>query len=286
MNQLTPGWLLEYSPYTIARSEVKFANRRTAKRHDFYTGWKILRPGTMDLLCSARNALMNAEQQHQSVGEATNSKKIFKMDRDIPGLGANQLNEKGRQIGIKAYTDAIQRYALRGLLSKMVSFVNNQRGISVNEALSHVGLDSISEGGKLLGVDGSHPHLIVNWPVLPWNEASHADKEALWKHQHAMLMNELSSILGSGSANGNDVLNNLLQKCIVLEDDHAKRVYKSKSRDDERGASTVPGYKDAHIPAENDSVVLMAKNEASDVRNDVQLVQEALGLIGNTRSRL
>lgn len=238
----------------------------------------------MDLLCNARNALVHAGQQHQSVGEGTNSKKVFKTDRAIPGLGANQLNEKGRQIGIKAYTDAIQRYALRGLLAKMVAFINDRKSVSITEALSHVGWDRMSVGNKMIAADVTPPQSIVNWPVLPWNESSHADSDALWKHQHAMLLNELPSILG-GSANSNNILTDLLQKCIALEDDHAKRVYKSKSRDDERGASTVPGYKDAHIPAEKDSVVLMAMNEASDLRKEVQLVQDALGLT-LARSRL
>lgn len=263
---------------------MKFANRRTAKRHVFYTGWKILRPGTMDLLCNARNALVHAGQHQQSVGEGTNSKKIFRTDRAIPGLGANQLNEKGRQIGIKAYTDAIQRYALLGLLDKMVSFVNNEKRVSVDEALSHVGLDRLSVGSTLLAADVTPPQSIVSWPVLPWNEPSHADSEALWKHQHAVLMNELPSILGG--TNSNNILSDLLQKCIALEDDHAKRVYKSKSRDDERGATTVPGYKNAHVPAEKDSVVIMAKKEAGAVRQNVQLVHEALGLSSNARSRL
>jgi len=292
MNQLTPGWLLQYSPYTIARSEVKFANRRKAKRHDFYTGWKILRAGMMDLLVDARKELVIAGQKQQSAGEMganTNSRKVFKTDKAIPGLGANQLTEKGRQIGITAYTDAIQRYALRGLLDRLVKLASNEKGLSLNGVLQHVGLEDIS-GGKLFqaAADSNKPSTpIVNWPVLPWNEASHTDAEALWKHQHAMLLNELPSILpDSSNANNNNILSELLHKCIALEDDHAKRVYKSKSRDDVRGASTVPGYKDVHIPAEKDSVVLAAKQEADEVRNHIRLVEDALGGSSIARSRL
>jgi hypothetical protein len=61
-------------------------------------------------------------------------------------------------------------------------------------------------------------------------------------------------------------------------------VYDSKSRDDVRGADTIPGYADVHIAAEKDSVVLMAKKDAEDVRRDVQLVENALGIV--MRSRL
>ena len=274
MNQLTPGWLLQYSPYTIARSEVKFAKRRTAKRHDFYTGWKILRAGTMDLLVNARAALQSAGGQSAGEGKA---KTVFKTDRDIAGLGSNMLTEKGRQVGIKAYTDAIQRYALRGLLERLVALTKDGM-VSYDEVLSHAGL----AGYNLNGSEATtHSKPKVEWPVLPWNEQSHTDDDALWKHQNSILLKELPSIVDS---NKPDVLSQLLQKCIALEEDHAKRVYKSKSRDDSRGAATVPGYMDAHIPAEEDSVVLAAKEEVSAVRREAEGVLAACGR--GVRSRL
>eukprot|EP00804_Cyclotella_cryptica_P022819 CCRYP_005033-RA/>CCRYP_005033-RA protein AED:0.14 eAED:0.14 QI:0/0/0/1/0/0/2/90/575 len=284
MNQLTPGWLLQYSPYTISRSEVKFANRRTAKRHDFYTGWKILRPGVMDLMVNARNALMFVKQE-QSSGEGK-TKSVFKTDRDIPGLGANMLTEKGRQIGIRAYTDAIQRYALRGLLQRLVAFSQESKGLSYDEVLAHVGLRGI-DVDRLASETTNPSEGRVEWPVLPWNEPSHTDAAALWKHQHSMLLLEIPSILGNSKTNDN-ILSSLLQKCIALEDDHAKRVYQSKSRDDSRGASTVPGYSDAHVAAEKDSVVLAAKEEATEVRRKVDMVVAACGVgsSGMARSRL
>ena len=160
----------------------------------------------------------------------------------------------------------------------------------LNEVLQHVGLDGSirGTGNDTSSVPPPPSKPIVNWPVLPWNEESHADAELLWKHQHSLLMKELPSILdGANDVNNSNILSKLLEKCIALEDDHAKRVYKSKARDDVRGASTVPGYKHVHIPAEKDSVVLASKKEAEDVRNDVQLVEVALGGSGSTvRSRL
>jgi len=157
----------------------------------------------------------------------------------------------------------------------------------LNQVLGDVGLLGIASS-ELRATDGTPSKPSVNWPVLPWNEASHADAEALWKHQHSMLLKELPSILSNGgNNNSNTIISELLQKCIALEDDHAKRVYKSKSRDDTRGANTVPGYEDVHIPAEKDSVVLAAKKEAHEVRNDIRSVEEALGVAGNiARSRL
>ena len=284
MNQLTPGWLLQYSPYTVARSEVKFANRRTAKRHDFYTGWKILRAGVMDILMDARDKLVYAGQQQQAGGEGSSSKEVvYKTDSAIPGLGANQLTEKGRQIGIMAYTDALQRYALRGLLVRLVALAYSNKGLSLAEALHHVGLENVS-GSDIQASKPCKP--VVDWPVLPWNEAAHTDAEALWKHQHSVLVKEIPSMISDGKVDGNNILPLLLQKCAALEDDHAKRVYKSKSRDDVRGASTVPGYKDVHIPAEKDSVVLAAKKEADDVRKEIQMVEATLGGGRVARSRL
>ena len=147
-------------------------------------------------------------------------------------------------------------------------------------------LESISRG-KLPAVDSMPSKPIVNWPVLPWNEASHTDDKALWKHQHSMLLNELPSILcNSNNVNDNNILSRLLQKYIAFENDHAKKVYESKSRDDVRGANTVPGYKDVHIPTGKDSVVLVTKEEAEKGRNNTRLVDEALGTSSITRSRL
>jgi hypothetical protein len=230
----------------------------------------------MDLLMDARSALMAVEVR-QSGGEGK-AKSVFKTDRDIPGLGANMLTEKGRQIGIRAYTDAIQRYALRGLLEKLVKLTNDGKQLSLDEILAHVGLVGVNINAVQAA---SPPDNRVDWPVLPWNEPSHADATALWKHQHSVLLKEIPSIVDGSS----DLLSQLLQKCIALEEDHAKRVYTSKSRDDSRGASTVPGYKDSHIPAEIDSVVLAAKKEAGQVKTEVEMVLAACGS-GAVRSRL
>jgi hypothetical protein len=289
MNQLTPGWLLHYSPYTIARSEVKFANRRMAKRHDFYTGWKILRASVMDMMSDARTKLVVAGQSTaQSAGEGGASKKVvYKTDKAVIGLGANQLTEQGRLIGIKAYTSALQRYALRGLLDRLVAYVKEHKSkstvLSSNEALRQVNLEGVDIRSSA-DIIASPSKPIVHWPILPWNEKSHANVDELWSHQHKVLLYELPSIIAIDNATTSNILSVLLRKCIELEDDHAKRVYDSKSRDDVRGADTIPGYADVHIAAEKDSVVLMAKKDAEDVRKDVQLVENALGVV--MRSRL
>ncbi|KAL7551214.1 hypothetical protein ACHAWF_014408 [Thalassiosira exigua] len=79
-------------------------------------------------------------------------------------------------------------------------------------------------GGDLSASAPSKP--AVDWTVLPWNEPSHSDPEALWEHQRATLLREAPSILGDADAgSGADALSRLLRKCVALEEDHAKRTY-------------------------------------------------------------
>lgn len=242
----------------------------------------------MDMMTVARDRLVHAGNQHQQTGEgsSSNKKAVFRTDKAVPGLGANQLTEKGRQIGIRAYTDALQRYALRGLLDRLVDLAAQKKKLSASETLRLVGLEGVGGGNLAMADAPAPPTLAVEWPVLPWNEPSHADAGALWEHQRSVLLRELPSLLGDRRAFDGNLLSLLLQKCATLEDDHAKRVYKSKSRDDVRGASTVPGYKDVHVAAEKDKVVLAAREEAERVMEDARSVAEALGANGIARSRL
>ncbi|KAL7553840.1 hypothetical protein ACHAWF_017163 [Thalassiosira exigua] len=116
------------------------------------------------------------------------------------------------------------------------------------------------------------PALPRRWPVLLKNEPSHVD---LWVHQRATLLSEMPSIIGDAAdvgatSDSADMLSRLLRKCVALEEDHAKRLYKSKPLDDARGAK----------------VVLAAKEEAGKVQDDVRLVEEALRGSEGARSRL
>jgi len=109
-NNILPGWVLSSSPYTIARSEKKYATRRKAKRHNHYTGWKIIRRETIDMCRWARKQLVNVATKGET----------YVAERAINGIGSNILNEKGRQSGIKTYTECIQKFALEGLMSWLV----------------------------------------------------------------------------------------------------------------------------------------------------------------------
>lgn len=49
-----------------------------------------------------------------------------------------------------------------------------------------------------------------------------------------------------------------LRKLVDIEEENARLVEASKARDDERGARIIPGYADAHLPADRDPVVRSA----------------------------
>ena len=298
MNQVIPGWLLQSSPYTIARSEAKFSKRRKAKRHGFYTGWTIIRENTIEMCYYARQELIKAGQS-QTPGQASGEIKratVFKTGRSIPGLGQNYLTESGRKKGIQAYTNIIHLYALRGLLLKAETALDMCRKSFGNTVapreLDHrlEGIISIhqNENGLLSStLNGSDGGAL--WPALPWNEVG--ERHHLWNFQRSLLKMEMPAILkdvDTGILSPSEIVVHLLDRLVVLESDFAKRVFKSKQRDDARGKSTIPGYAENHIRAEDDAVVKAALEESLRVENSVADVKYALsgGGTRNVVSRL
>ena len=257
MNEIVPGWLLQSSPYTILRSEEKFKNRRKAKRHDFYCGWKIIRPTTVDACVKVRNMLLSAKGWNMAGGESSDSKAIF-TEKDIIQLGKNYMTTRGLNVGVIAYTNLVQRYALRGLYDMF------------NGGASMVAIEQVyfsaTKAHTIRARDDSKANAIT-WPPLPWEEESHNSVSKLLDHKLQVLSNELSSIAGADPSKMSfaDICIKCMKKLIEVEDNHAKQVLKSKKRDDLRGEQTIPGYKDSHVQAENDPVVLLAQKRAKEV---------------------
>ena len=263
-NDIIPGWVLQSSPYTISRSEKKFATRRKAKRHDDYTGWKIFRPEIMEMCRWARNQLVTCGDK---------------------GIGSNNLSDRARNAGIKAYRDCLQRYALHGLLSWIL-----QNAPAEKERADIVNLIH----DELLGREVQplpslfNPIENVEWPTFPWDNQKKAvigiDNE--WEYQRSLLLEEFPF----NNANISSWFENLFQNLITLENDFAHRIHKCKSRDDSRGAATIPGYSQAHVPADMDPVIVDAKRRASHVETTVSKLLESLSssssLSSNTRGRL
>jgi hypothetical protein len=63
-----------------------------------------------------------------------------------------------------------------------------------------------------------------------------------------------------------------LQRLVEIELENARLVQESKGKDDERGARTIPGYKDAHVAAADDPVVKSAWERAEKTRQRVATV--------------
>ena len=94
-----------------------------------------------------------------------------------------------------------------------------------------------------------------------------------------MLKKEMPDILKDVETNNlspSEIVLHLLDRLVVLEKDFAKRVFKSKERDDARGKTTIPGYAASHVRAENDAVVKTVLEESRRVEKSVADIKSAL----------
>lgn len=261
-NIIIPGWVLQSSPYTLARSEKKFATRRKAKRHDFYTGWKIQNQSVIEMCRWAKNALKAGQSDGPEI--------------KTPGIGANTLTERARDAGIRAYTEYIQHYALHGLFDWLMGVSGKGHGhITEKQIQSEFLLVNQVISGKNASFD---PSTTVGWPSLPW-EMKGADE---WAFQRMLLQEEFPK---AGNLDILSWIEQLLKRLVQLEKDLARRIHKSKSRDDTRGVKTIPGYKDVHISASDDPVIIEADKNAQELEAAVSnLLQKYPSQ--RTRSRL
>jgi len=104
----------------------------------------------------------------------------------------------------------------------------------------------------------------VAWPVFPWDANA---ESSLWDYQKSLLLEEFPCKGGLA-----EWVCDLLQLYIALERGYAARIFKSKKRDDQRGASTIPGYKASHFAAEGDPVIKEARKAAEAVESTANLL--------------
>jgi Domain of unknown function (DUF4954) len=260
---LLPGWVLSSSPYTLARAESKVATRRKAIRHD--ASWPVLRPATVQQCVEARDRLSRVPPCGGDGSSTYNEK-------DVPGIGACVLTEKARLSGIRAYTDCIQRYALRGLLDWLVEKLAGRDGepsvvekrvrdlfleLSTNAAPPSAGRDDIDDDSG------------VPWEVLPWED----DKTQAWDYVKQLVQKEFPHEPNGGN-DGMSRLSFLLQRLVELETTYARQVRDCKRRDDARGHATIPGYAASHVMADDDPVVVHVQNESN------KTVEQARHILG------
>ena len=251
--EIVPGWVLLHSPYTVVRSEQKFAQRRKAKRHMNYTGWKIIRPDIVNQCYVARQHLLGVTTAKGNADD------VIYSERDIPGVGANQMTEKGRLIGIQAYSELIQQFALQGLYTFLVEACKTCTDASLLHILtkefrsSDVSTASVVDESKAVG-----------WPMFPWDDCG---TSLLWQSQRVTLLREYPK---SKDENIGEWTMNLLGKFITIEKKFSERVRQCKQRDDSRGAATIPGYEESHVLVDQDAVVISVEYEIEQRKQDVK----------------
>lgn len=255
--EIVPGWVLRYSPYTVVRSEQKFAQRRKAKRHLNYTGWKIIRPDMVHQCYVARQQLLDVVATTTTTNDDDDDDLIYSA-RDIVGIGANRMTEKGRMIGVQAYSELIQQFALQGLYSFLIDECEKASlmALLTEEFLSSEVSTTSSFGGSASAV----------WPTFPWEDI---DSNSLWQSQRFFLLQEFPL---SKDENILVWLKNLLGKYIELETTYSDRVRQCKQRDDSRGAATIPGYKETHVLVTEDAVVISLQKELDQRNQGVEML--------------
>jgi len=243
--EVVPGWVLQNSPYTLERSETKFSSRRKANHHFHYTGYNIVRPDTIQMCIAARESLRQVDD--------SSSQKVYTTESDIRGIGKCSLTERGRIGGIASYTQCIRQYALRGFLIWLQKV--DSCGHDLKTALGI----QFPSGAK--SVPSTESYQEASWAPVPWAQTTDA---STWEHQSSILIQEFPI--------ESDCLvwaTKLLQILSDIEDDYARLVYRSKDRDDFRGTKIIPGYKDSHISAAQDTIIIGVRSKLEQTKDAI-----------------
>ncbi|KAG7340265.1 protein of unknown function DUF4864 containing protein [Nitzschia inconspicua] len=276
--EIVPGWVWQSSLYTIVRNDDKYATRRKAKRHAYYTGWKIVRPATVQQCRRARRALQQSLEKVSTEPTTTTTTTTISSITDVEGIGTNLiLTERGRDIGIEAYTNCIQRYALKGLLDWTTATVEDVDPSDFSNAVQEEFREKRNNNNDnnnktydrfddVLRDDPS-----VEWPSFPWEEEELDIETPMkeWDYQRYLLLEEFPL---NRSDDVMTWITTLLEQCVHMEQEFARRVAKSKARDDVKGTETIPGYAESHVPSEQDPVVVKTRAAANEVDNSVQTI--------------
>jgi hypothetical protein len=272
-----PGWVLQHSPYTIARAEQKYATRSKAKRHFFYTQWEIQRPGIVDLCVRARAAL-------QAVLDLDDDN-----DRHYFAEHGAEISPKALKCGIEVYTNFIQRYALRGLWERVQFFRKKIVSSSVDPGNNDGdGLEAIVQTNAFQDwmsksmeearapvlssttLPCQHQHNIVNHS-LPWDELPSARFDGRHQHQGKILMLEFwKDQLPDDWMPCPSKISAWLALLVTLEEEHSARVELSKKKDDVRGDRVISSYASHHTMAEDDKVVKEVLSRFQDLKLSIQ----------------
>uniref|UniRef100_K3WT23 DUF4954 domain-containing protein n=1 Tax=Globisporangium ultimum (strain ATCC 200006 / CBS 805.95 / DAOM BR144) TaxID=431595 RepID=K3WT23_GLOUD len=151
INEISPGWVLAHSVFTVLRNEHKFQTRNQSKRTHVEPA--IFRHEIIQYMKDAR-AQLHAAQGKAKIVLTISGEPVY-TDREVLGLGKNYMRESARKEGIAAYTFFIQLYALDALLK----LVENGR-VPVD---SRVGTISCRDENELITLQEEFP---ASMPVL------------------------------------------------------------------------------------------------------------------------
>lgn len=268
-NEIIPGWLLQYSPYTIERNEEKFRNRRKSVRHGFYCGWAIIRPSIIDACIHAREQLCRIDSHPNYKDSGPNSNFT---DAQLSELGKNFMTVRGKNVGIQAYSNLVQRYALAGFFERIEAIFEDPDYPNCEEEIRLFFIESVvTSSVTKANINGS------SWPVLvlPWEDnLFYNDKTNLLGHKRDVLLRELPLLVGEeyNTMHSWKLTMLLLLKYIEAERQYAEEIWRSKKRDDKRGMNIIPQYDGSHIMAEDDKVVQNASKKSQEINSRVRRV--------------
>ncbi|GMF26697.1 unnamed protein product [Phytophthora lilii] len=222
INEISPGWVLSSSVFTVLRNEDKFRSRNKSKRTQieaaifrpeivqYMKGWLRVfeNDGTQSLTFFLNNADARAEleaAQGKAVINLANGEAVY-TDKQVRGLGKNYMRESSRRAGITAYSFFIKLYAAESLLLLVES-------------------GKVSPDGTVGNVDSSCYELVT------LAEEFEAEKP----------------------------IRECLSDLVLMRSEVAKKAADGKARDDVRGQRIIPDYADVHELAAKEGVVLRAQ---------------------------
>lgn len=140
---------------------------------------------------------------------------------------------------MSTYTRWVRRYALRGLLARLLRKERSQH--------RDAGADEKALAAELLRGEG--------------REGGGDDSDGTeWPYRRGLLQTEFAS---------NDAIHDLLEEAVATEQSVAAAVESSKRRDDARGEGIIDDYAAAREPLGEDKVIRLAKGEAALVARAV-----------------
>jgi hypothetical protein len=181
------------------------------------------------------------------------------------------MKEKGKHIGIQAYTTLIQRYALHGLLQYASwNMSQDPSGQSLRAFMS----DMIHPQKRhwILERDKYDIEALTDDPSIRFQITSHSND--LSSHYGLFILTKEYPLLSKdmdihGKEDEFRILKILLEKLIHLEKQWVWRIQESKRRDDIRGKDIIPDYCEYHVLTDDDAVVQLACKNLKDVEEAV-----------------